>query len=88
MISWERQGAAVVGSLTLASGKAGKAVIVGARANPKGVMLIAPGLLPGEMRPVPLREHLDALSPAQLIEVLCMQERVFGEAPLPPPDVI
>ena len=88
MIAWQRQGGAVVGSVTLANGKGGRAVIVGGRDNPKGALLIAPGLVEVEMRPVPLREHLDALPAPQLIEVLCMQERVFGEAPLPPPDVL
>jgi hypothetical protein len=88
MIAWQRQGAAIVGTVTLATGRTGKAVVVAARDNPKGAMIIAPGANPGEMRPVPLRDQLDALEPTAVIEILCMQERVFGSAPLPPPDSI
>jgi hypothetical protein len=88
MIAWQRQGTAIVGAVTLTNGRGGKAVIVAARDNPKGAMLIAPGENPGEVRPVPLREHLDSLEPSALVEILCMQERVFGNAPLPPPDSI
>ena len=88
MITWQRQGAAIVGAVKLASGRAGRVVIVAARDNPKGAMLIAPGAAPGEMRPSPLQDDLDALEPTALIEILCMQERVFGNAPLPPPDIV
>lgn len=88
MIAWQRQGAAIVGSIVLTNGSHGKAVIVAGRDNPKGAMIVTAGAAPGQVVPRPLPESRDELPPGTLIEIICMQERVHGETPLPPPDLL
>jgi hypothetical protein len=79
VISWKQQGAAVVGSLEFTDGRQGNAVLVGARQNPKGaVILFSTG--PGEhLKTIPLYEALDMLHPGSVVEIICMQELAYGK---------
>ncbi|MFP4500968.1 MAG: hypothetical protein ACLFTT_08210 [Candidatus Hydrogenedentota bacterium] len=84
-IAWRKQGAAVVGTLTLTDGRKGNVVLVGARTNPKGAALVLPGESGEAPMTVMLKDGLDRMYPQQMLELLCMQERSFGTAGLPAP---
>ena len=72
MVTWKRQGSAVIGVLKLLDGRNANAVIVGPASNPKGVSILIPK---GEgADTAPLSEMLDAFRPEHIIDVLCMQE--------------
>lgn len=84
-LSWRKQGAAVVGTVTFMDGRRGNVVLVGPRENPKGAVAVVPG---GEGEPPAthlLTDALNLLHPQQLTEVVCMQERAFGGFRLPAP---
>lgn len=83
-IAWRRQGAAVVGSLTLPDGQKGNVVLVGGRDNPRGAAIVLPGAA-GAPRTLPFEGNAGLLHPQQVAELVCMQERVFGTAGLPKP---
>lgn len=86
MILFKQQGEAVVGVLTLPDGRAGRVVLVGPRELPKGAMVVvATGATSSEV--IPLSNALPLLSAQQIIEIVCMQERVFGTAGLPEPEL-
>ncbi len=88
MIAWKKQGAAWVGARTFSDGARGNVVIVGSREIPKGAVLLFPGTNKGALQSAPLAEHLDKLTPQQVVDILCMQERAFGESGLQaPPDL-
>ena len=84
-IAWKRQGAAVVGALDFVHGARGNVVLVGPASNPKGAALLVPDPESGKTKPVPLGKAFAILHPRNIIEILCMQERVFGSRGLPPP---
>lgn len=85
MISWSQQGGATVGAVTLPGGRAGKAVVVGPREHPKGAMIVYPDQQTGEVKKAPLTAFVEHLPPWELLEVYCMQERIFGGSGLNPP---
>ena len=87
MIRWQNQGEAIVGALSLVDGRKGKAVVVGARENPKGASLVIAAAGGGEPERVPLADATDLISPEALIDILCTQERAFGSAGLEPPKI-
>lgn len=60
-------------------------MLVGARENPKGAVVVLPSGPGGALKATPLQDCLASLSPAQVIEVACMQERIFGDSSLPAP---
>jgi len=63
-------------------------VLVGARQNPKGAIVVLPGEAGGAVQTLPLSMALNLIHPAHVIEILCMQERAFGGSGLPkPPDI-
>lgn len=84
-IAWRRKGPAVVGAITLPDGRAANVVIVAPRQHPKGAALLLQG---AEGAPEAIADALPRLHPAQVIEVLCMQERAFGDRGLPKPDAL
>ena len=76
-----------MGAVATRDGRRGNAVIVGPRENPKGVLLVFAGA-GGALDSVPLANQLDQLAPGHVIDILCMQERLFGDRGLErPPDV-
>ena len=85
-MDWTRQGGAVTSSVRLIDGRTGKLVLVADRANPKGAMLILTDA-PTEQNTFPLDKVLDAFHPHEVAETLCMQERLFGSAPLNAVDI-
>lgn len=84
-MEWTKQGAAAVAALQLNNGVRGRIVLVGVRENPKGAMVLVPGAMPASVDTRPLDQHLDHLSPAAVVEIMCMQERLFGVSGLPAP---
>ena len=87
MISWKKQGEALVGSLTLVGGHKGSIVLVGPGSNPKGATLLIPGEDPKKPHVALLPAGCEQLGPGQYLEILCMQERGFGDAGFPAPGV-
>jgi len=86
VIAWKRQGAALVGSLSLTDGAKGKAVLVAGRDNPKGAMVVvSEGGQAAD--PVPFQNCLDRLLPEDVAALLAVQERAFGGSGLEPPDI-
>lgn len=85
MVAWHKQGAAVVGRVSYQDGRPGNVVLVGPRANPKGATLVLPPEGGGQLKTLPLREGVSLLHPATVVEIICMQERVFGESGLMSP---
>lgn len=82
MVSWKKQGAALVGTLALVDGREANVVLVGARQNPKGAVLIVPSRTDGHLQTVLLSDSLDQLDQSSVVEVLCMQELAFGKGRL------
>lgn len=86
MLAWTRQGPAFAADFTLLDGRHAKTVLVAARSNPKGLAVIIPSedgsiqtlLSPAEFSLIPAGDY---------IEILLMQERVFGTSELPAPEV-
>ena len=74
-----------MGSLCLVDGRRANVVLVGARDNPKGAVLVLPGESAGQVQTQPLQLALPLLDPDFALSVLCMQERVFGTSGLKPP---
>lgn len=66
-------------------GRTGSVVLVGARDNAKGAVLVFPGKGSDGVEKVPLSNGLEMLHPQQVTEILCMQERAFGKSGLTPP---
>lgn len=85
-MKWSTQGSALIGAITLTDGRSANAVIMGARSNPKGAVIVAKNAESGEAETVPLAQGLDALKPTDAIAILCMQERLHGESGLTPPE--
>lgn len=77
MLAWKQQGAAVVGAVTLRDGRQALCVLVGPRGQARSAVLVKRKDEP----PVPVVESAALLGPGALIEILCMQERVFGDNP-------
>lgn len=75
----------MLAALTVADGQKATVVLVGPREKPNGAMLVFQGD-GSEFLSVPLNDRVDELSPRQLIEIACMQERTFGSKGLEPPN--
>jgi hypothetical protein len=85
-MDWSRHGGAVVSPIRLTDGCAGRVALVAGRDNPKGAMVIVANDQAAPV-PAPLTSLLDSIQPADAVEILCMQERVFGSSGLPAADV-
>lgn len=85
MLHWKPQGPAFTADVLLTDGRAGKVVVVAARANPNGAALLLP-TADGSLQPAPLASNDAFLSPSDFIEVLLFQERAFGNSGLPAPE--
>lgn len=69
----------------LASGVRGSVVLVGSANNPKGATLIVPGDDPQRPQTALLPAGCGQLAPEDFLDILCMQERGFGEHNFPEP---
>lgn len=58
-------------------------MLMASRENPKGAMLVLSPADGGPVKTLPLSEGLTLLSPDQVIDILCAQERAFGAGHLP-----
>ena len=85
MIEWSQQGGAVVGPLSLLDGRTGKIVLVGSRDNSKGAVVVVTARGSDSIQKTPLTQLLDTLAPRDVVDILCMQERVFGSSGLESP---
>jgi hypothetical protein len=74
-----------VGTLTFNDGRCGNVVLVGARENPKGAVVVVPGEEGGAPGTLLFADAVSFLYPQQIVELLCMQERAFGAHHLPSP---
>ena len=81
-MKWTRQGDAVVGVARLTDGAPARVVLVGPRSNAKGAVVVIPAESPNKVKTVSMNEALDRLSPQDIVETLCMQERLFGTSGL------
>jgi hypothetical protein len=85
LITWKKQGAAIVGNLSFVDGQRGNIVLVGPRNNPKGATLVLPAASAGQLQTEPLADGLERLTAEAVIDIVCMQERVFGKSGLESP---
>ncbi len=76
----------MVGALRFVNGARGNVVLVGPPSNPKGAALLLPASAGDKPKTVLLTDAFPILHPRNVIEVLCMQERVFGSRGLPQPE--
>lgn len=77
-----------MGRLALTDTRQANIVLVGARQNPKGAVLVLPGEAGAPVQTAPFPTALALVHPANAVEILCMQERVFGNSGLPKaPDI-
>ncbi len=88
-IIWKRQGAAVIGAITYQDGRFGNVVLVGGVRNSKGAALVLPATNDdGKPQTMLLQAGSTLLHPMQLVEILCMQERIFGDRGLVAPEAL
>lgn len=85
MIDWKEQGIAAVGQVTLKDGRQGGIVLVAPRNNAKGATIVLPAASGGKPDMVAFMEGMAHLRPADVVQILAMQERLFGSAGLPRP---
>ena len=71
--------------LTLLDGRQANIVLVGSRENPKGATLVVPGEGGGPVSALPLADAVNLLHPQQVIDIICMQQRVYGDLGLDSP---
>ncbi len=85
MLAWKKQGVAFVSSVSLTDGRQGNVGMVGGRGNQRGIAGVLPGTGSGggALDTKMLTEVVDLLTPDQMVEILCMQERAFGGCDLP-----
>lgn len=84
-MKWTRQGEAVVSSSRLVDGVPARVVLIGPRNNPKGAAVVVPVQGPEKVKTFRLDEVVDRLTPQDVVEILCMQERFFGASGLSAP---
>ena len=77
----------MVGPITLADGTEGRAVLIGPRTAPEGAMVVLLGKDRSSVESLPFSAVLDRVSPSVVVDVLCAQERQFGDSGLPALDI-
>lgn len=85
-MNWKKQGSAIVANFDVTDGRKATVVLVGARSNPKGAALVlSSGGADQSVTTEPIAQRLDLLTAKQVIDIVTMQERVFGNLGLPSP---
>ena len=84
MIAWKKQEAVLVGTFTLTDGTRATAVLLAAASHPNSAMLVLPAPESQPVQPRPLTQTLDLLTKEQILDILCTQERAFGDSGLEP----
>lgn len=87
MICWKQQGPALIGELHLLDGRSAYVVLVGPRNAHTGAVLVLTGNSESERETAFLDASFDLLHPQQVVDVLCVQERAFGDMGLPLPEL-
>jgi len=87
VIRWKRQGPAWIGELHLLDGRSAYVVLVGPRNAHTGAVLVLAGKSESERKTAFLDESVHLLHPLQVVDVLCLQERAFGDKGLPLPEL-
>lgn len=85
MITWKKQKNAVVAAVSLTDGRQANAVIVGPRDNPRGAALVLPAEDGSEAEMVLLSQGAALIDAQQMVDIICMQERLHGSSGLTPP---
>ena len=76
-----------MGPIELSDGSSGTVVILGPAEQPKNLVLVTRGADEASIAKTPVKDCLIRLSPVQVIDVLCTQERAFGTHGLTPPEL-
>lgn len=74
-----------MGPVNLIDGRRGTAVLVASRRNHKGAVILVPRAADADPEPVPFSNAIELLSTQHIIDIVCMQERLFGDGGLKPP---
>jgi hypothetical protein len=61
-------------------------VLVASRSNAKGATVVLPDAQGGKPAMLPFFQGVEHVVPRDVVEILAMQERLFGDAGLPRPD--
>lgn len=84
-MEWHRQGPAILRSIQLKDGRKGVVVLIGKYGKDKNAVIV---FQKGEEREIiPLQNLLDFLKPEDLVDILCVQERFFGDRALVPIEI-
>ncbi len=77
-MNWKRQGSAILRKVQLNDGRSGVVVLIGKYGKEQHAVVVfqKEG---GKREIVPVEKLLGFLTPEDLIDILCVQERVFGE---------
>ncbi len=85
-MNWKRQGSAVLRMVQLKDGRKGVVVLIGKYGKEQHAVVVfqKEGT---EREIVPVEKLLDFFTPEDLIDILCVQERVFGERHIIPLEI-
>lgn len=86
MITFKRQGATFIGAFPLSDGRKAQAVIIDGRKNSKGAVLVVSKGPGDQPEAAPVDQSLALLTAEQVIDIVCMQERAFGDSGLGRPE--
>ena len=79
-------GLAVVGEIVFKDGRHGSVVLVAPRNNAKGATLVLPDPQGGKPEMHGFLQGMEQLFPQDIVQILAMQERLFGDGELPRPE--
>ena len=83
-IVWQKQGAGWVGALRLTDDRAAKVVVVGSRETPKGVLIVCAAPEDAQhFETLSFTETASLIHPGNVVEIMCLQERIYGNSGLP-----
>ncbi len=85
-MNWKRQGPAVLRMVQLKDGRKGVVVLIGKFGKEQNSVIVfqKEG---GEREIIPVEKLLDFITPEDLVDILCVQERVFGERRIVPLEI-
>ncbi|MCX8065164.1 MAG: hypothetical protein N3G21_08325 [Candidatus Hydrogenedentes bacterium] len=85
-MQWRRQGSAILRVVLLRDGRKGIAVLVGSNEKKQNSVVVFQRDN-GEREIVAITDLLDVLSPEDIIDIYCTQERVFGKRAFAPLEI-
>ncbi len=85
-MNWKKQGPAILRMVQLTDGRKGVVVLIGKYGKEQHAVIVfqKEG---GEREIIPIEKLLDFFTPEDLIDILCVQERVFGERRIIPLEI-